>query len=152
MEYVKLSMARMPFIFVKGRPKSIDRMDKMELKKFIQHLLVVCEKRVHPVPEWWPPAINWLKFVWNTLPILELKTIVLSCYAYHNELYTLYLSDQLAKMDFKQLKFKLISDNVTAIFNRLTERPLLVTVNENLVSVLLYSYIIDNFRFKILIK
>lgn len=129
-------MARMPLIFVNGKPKAIENMRELEWKKFIQHLFLVIDETGDPLPEWWPPDISWLAFMWNMLTIAEYRRIVFNCYAYNNELYTLYLSDALAKMDFKQLEFRLIGANVTAIYNTLTDKIVLVTVNENIVSMI----------------
>lgn len=113
--------------------KSFDSMDKMELKAFIEYLFVLCE--CDAIPKWWPAAIDWLRFTPNTLSVLQLKQIVLSCYVFHDELYTLYLSEQLAKMDFDDLEYSPVGENITVIFNKITKKPVLVTVNENIVSV-----------------
>lgn len=103
----KLIGGTLPLIFVNGRPKSLHEMKDFEIRRFIEHLVVICGTRPNIPPIWWPLAdVEYSQFLHNRLDLKTLKLIVFHCYKFHNEIFALYGSEPLANYDFNALDIR----------------------------------------------
>lgn len=124
---------KLPCIFVNGRPKSINSMNAEELRKFIGYVLVLCDTKIPPIPNWWPPNVDCSAFIYNkSLTTEQLKQIIECCYSHYKQRSLLVFSEKLAR--FEQLKIKPAGENASAIYLQPNNKLLLITPNEHLVS------------------
>lgn len=131
-ENLTLRQGQLPFIFANGQPKSLQKMTRIELVKFIKHLLHMNIKSA-----WWPSCVVSLdKFVHchDSMDSKELRKIVLSCYKHNGEMAALYASEKLSKYNVNNLK--ILHDNKYAygIYEKESNDLLAITTHEHLVS------------------
>lgn len=124
----------LPCIFVNGRPKSMKSMNVKELKKFIGYLLVLCEIKIPPIPNWWPSKVDCSTLIYNEglTTTEQLVQIIKCCYSHYKQRSLLVFSEKLAT--FEQLKIQPAGENASAIYLQPNNKLLLITPNEHLVS------------------
>uniref|UniRef100_A0A1B6CI65 Nuclear respiratory factor 1 NLS/DNA-binding dimerisation domain-containing protein n=1 Tax=Clastoptera arizonana TaxID=38151 RepID=A0A1B6CI65_9HEMI len=111
----------LPLIMVKGKPKSIKKMNKMELFKFTKFMMECCKRNgirkdfhTSGAPKWWPEKLLCIFPLQRTntqlLIIDDLINIIESCYKYHNCKFLIEFSEKLSFLP--DLRYKLDDENV----------------------------------------
>lgn len=134
-EEIQLALTTLPCLFANGRPASLNAMNENQLNLFIPHMLRSCKEASHVVPVWWPVGVNYANLSDCTYDLDQLVEVVRKCYEHYDEQLVLEYSASLATRRFADLVFEHAGENLTVVYENLTNTILLVTINEHLVSI-----------------
>lgn len=134
-------------IFVKGLPSAIQKMEEMQLKRFILFIMRIISEDSATLengnlsqPPWWPSLVTYEKCSYSYIPLIkwtqnDMKSIIMECYKYYDHEISITFSKSLSDLNINDLKF--VTDdlaNKTSIVYKPTQQVLIIVPNKYLVS------------------